>query len=113
MRRGANRHTFYKLCKNKPSLIQRYLDQTHSNDCLEKTGKNCLKEKNNLRKECVFCGKMVLHIEKTHLVSVHKNEAEIKHIITLDDNKKTIELKRLGNKGDHLHNMKVSSFILM
>jgi len=56
---------------------------------------------------------MVLHIEKTHLVSVHKNEAEIKHIMTLDDNKKTIELKRLGNKGDHLHNLKVSIFILM
>ena len=55
---------------------------------------------------------MVLHIEKNHFLTVHKNVAEIKHIVTLDDNKKTIELKRLGNKGDHLHNMKVSSFIL-
>jgi len=110
VRSGANCHTFYKLCKNKPSLKQRFLDYTDSNDCLEKTRKNCLKGKNDLRKECVFCNKMVLHIEKTHLVSVHKNEAEIKHIMTLDDNKKTIELKRLGNKGDHLHNLKVSIF---
>ena len=80
---------------------------------LERTTKDCLKGKNDLRKECIFCGKMVLHIEKNHFLTVHKNEAEIKHIITLDEIKKKIELRRLGNKADHLHNMKVSSYILM
>ena len=65
------------------------------------------KKKNDLKKECIICKKMVFHIEG-HLLNVHQQEAEIKNILLLKPVERQRELRRLGNQGDHLYNQQVS-----
>ena len=57
--------------------------------------------------ECVYCKQMLFRIS-VHIKQKHKAEKEVLEISNLsDEREKKIQLTRLGNKGDNLHNMKV------
>ena len=62
------------------------------------------------RHECFFCGEHKKDIQE-HITTVHRTEPEVSAILSLGEEEKRKKLVRLGNMGDHLHNLKVSEII--
>ena len=55
---------------------------------------------------CLFCGKGVTKL-KRHLLSFHQGEPEMFNFMAASGKSKEVELKKLRNAGDHLHNIDI------
>ena len=68
------------------------------------------KKDKDRKKKCVFCKQMLTHVH-VHIERMRSNEGEVKEIFNLDSKKeREMKLIKLGNLGDHLHNINVREF---
>jgi predicted transcriptional regulator len=91
-----------------PDLVKDHDNHKKTMTKQQKTGVESKKRCYDKVLACFFCKKLLKMKMKRHLVTVHKTEPEVVHILKLPDLKqREIEFARLVNRGNFLHNTEV------